>query len=133
MRRSDATACRTLSTSAPNRSQTLATSFMNEMRVASMALAAYLDSSALAQSMTMMGAPVRVNGRYNSVMTSALRASLAPITTRSGFRKSSTAAPCFRNSGLLTTLNGWLVSFRMAARTSSDVPAGTVLLSTTTL
>ena len=28
------------------------------------------------------------------------------MTTRSGLRKSSTAAPCFRNSGLLTTLNG---------------------------
>jgi hypothetical protein len=35
---------------------------MKEMRVASMALAAYLVSSALAQSIIMMGAPVRVNG-----------------------------------------------------------------------
>jgi hypothetical protein len=50
-----------VSTSAPT-SQTLATSFMNEMRVASMALAAYFVSSALAQSITMIGAPVRVNG-----------------------------------------------------------------------
>ena len=33
-------------------------------------------------------------------------------TTRSGFMKSSTAAPCFRNSGLLTTLNGCVVSRR---------------------
>ena len=48
--------------SAPTSSQTLAISFMNEMRVASMALAAYFDSSALAQSITMIGAPVRVNG-----------------------------------------------------------------------
>ena len=48
--------------SAPTSSQTLATSFMNEMRVASMALAAYFVSSALAQSITMIGAPVRVNG-----------------------------------------------------------------------
>ena len=39
---------------------------MNEMRVASMALAAYLHSSALAQSITMTGAPVRVNGAYSS-------------------------------------------------------------------
>ena len=63
MRLSDAIACRTLSTSAPNRSQTFAISFMNEMRVASIAFAAYLHSSALAQSITMIGAPVRVNGR----------------------------------------------------------------------
>ena len=32
------------------------------------------------------------------------------MTTRSGFMKSSTAAPCLRNSGLLTTLNGCVVS-----------------------
>ena len=46
-------------------------------------------------------------------MISAARASVAPMTTRSGFRKSSTAAPCFRNSGLLTTLNGCVVSRRI--------------------
>ena len=63
MRLSDAIALRTLSTSAPKRSQTFAISFMNEMRVASIAFAAYLHSSALAQSITMIGAPVRVNGR----------------------------------------------------------------------
>ena len=85
---------------------------MNEMRVASIAFAAYLQSSALAQSITMMGAPVRVNGAYSSVMISARARSSAPMTTRSGFRKSSTAAPCFRNSGLLTTLNGCVVSLR---------------------
>ena len=62
MRRSAPIARRTWSTSAPTSSHTLATSFMNEMRVASMALAAYLVSSALAQSITMIGAPVRVNG-----------------------------------------------------------------------
>jgi hypothetical protein len=35
---------------------------MNEILVASIALAAYFESSALAQSITMIGAPVRVNG-----------------------------------------------------------------------
>ena len=35
---------------------------MKLIRVASMALAAYLASSALAQSITMIGASVRVNG-----------------------------------------------------------------------
>ena len=34
----------------------------NAISLASMAFAAYLHSSALAQSMSMMGAPVRVNG-----------------------------------------------------------------------
>jgi hypothetical protein len=62
MRRSDATARRTWSTLAPTASQTLATSFMKEIRVASMAFAAYLHSSALAQSISMIGAPVRVKG-----------------------------------------------------------------------
>ena len=62
MRRSEATARRTESTSAPTTSQTLAISFMNEIRVASIAFAAYLHSSALAQSISMIGAPVRVNG-----------------------------------------------------------------------
>ena len=59
--------------------------------------------------------------------------SSAPITTRSGFMKSSIAAPCFRNSGLLTTLNGWVVSRRITSRTRSAVPTGTVLLLTMTL
>ena len=35
---------------------------MNEMRDARMEFAAYLHSSALVVSITMMGAPVRVNG-----------------------------------------------------------------------
>ncbi len=35
---------------------------MNEIFVASIALDAYFDNSALAQSITMIGAPVRVNG-----------------------------------------------------------------------
>ena len=56
-----------------------------------------------------------------------------PMTTRSGFMKSSIAAPCFRNSGLLTTLNGCVVSCAMAARTFTAVPTGTVLLSTITV
>ena len=79
--------------------RTLATSFMNEMRVASMALAAYLESSALAQSITIIGAPVLVNGSYSSSIKACARGSSAPMTTRSGFMKSSMAAPCLRNSG----------------------------------
>ena len=66
MRRSAPIALRTWSTSAPTSSQTLAISFMNEMRVARIEFAAYLHSSALAVSIIMIGAPVRVNGAYSS-------------------------------------------------------------------
>ncbi len=106
---------------------------MNEIFVASSAFAAYLLSSALAVSIIMIGAPVRVNGPYSSFMMPAERSSSAPMTTRSGFMKSSIAAPCFRNSGLLTTLKGWVVSLAMVARTFWAVPTGTVLLSTITV
>ncbi len=47
--------------------------------------------------------------------------------------KSSSAAPCFMNSGLLTTLKVCVVSHAIAARTLAAVPTGTVLLSTTTM
>ena len=106
---------------------------MNEMRVARIEFAAYLHSSALAVSIIMIGAPVRVNGPYSSRITSADRSSSVPITTRSGFMKSSIAAPCLRNSGLLTTLNGCVVSFAIVACTFFAVPTGTVLLSTMTV
>ena len=108
---------------------------MNEMRVARMEFAAYLQSSALAVSIIRIGAPVRVNGPYSSFMIAAARSSpgSVPTTTRSGFMKSSIAAPCFMNSGLLTTLNGCVVSLAIASRTLAAVPTGTVLLSTTTV
>ncbi len=100
MRRSEPIARRTWSTSAPTSSQTLAISFMNEMRVARIEFAAYFESSALAVSIIMIGAPVLVNGPYSSFISAADRSSSLPITTRSGFMKSSIAAPCFRNSGI---------------------------------
>ena len=53
---------RTRSTSAPTRSHRFAISFMNEMRVASMAFAAYFVISAEGMSMKMIGLPVRTNG-----------------------------------------------------------------------
>ena len=46
---------------------------MNEIRVARIEFAAYLHSSALPGSITMIGAPVRVNGLYNSRMKPAAR------------------------------------------------------------
>ena len=60
-----------------------------------------------------------------------------PITTLSGFMKSSTAIPSLKNSGLLTTSNAssifWEALFKMVAFTFSAVPTGTVLLSMITL
>jgi hypothetical protein len=62
MRVSLAIPSRTLFTSAPTRSQICAISFMKEMRVASIAFAAYLVSSAERTSITITGLPVRTNG-----------------------------------------------------------------------
>ena len=61
--------------------------------------------------------------------------SRAPITTRSGFMKSSIAEPSRRNSGLETTENGTLppVLSRTIPSISLPVPIGTVDLVTTTL
>jgi hypothetical protein len=92
---------RTLSTSAPTRSHRFAISFMNEIRVASIAFAAYFVISADGMSMKMIGFPVRTNGAYSSAITLRAWSLSTPITTRSGFMKSSIAAPSFRNSGLL--------------------------------
>ena len=52
------------------------------------------------------------------------------MTTRSGFRKSSTAVPSLRNSGFDTTATGWLVSPLTTSRTRAAVPTGTVDLFT---
>ena len=56
-----------------------------------------------------------------------------PITTLSGFKKSSTALPCFKNSGFYTTSNGYDVCCLIISATLSAVPTGTVDLSTITL
>ena len=82
---------------------------MNEIRVASIAFAAYFVISAEAMSITMSGLPVRTNGAYSSSITRAASSESTPTTTRSGFMKSSTAAPSLRNSGFEQTWNGVLV------------------------
>jgi hypothetical protein len=105
---------------------------MNEIRVASMAFAAYLVSSADEMSITMSGLPVRTKGAYSSSITRAASGESTPTTTRSGFMKSSTAAPSFRNSGLEQTWKGVFVSLAICARTFLAVPTGTVLFVTTT-
>jgi len=57
---------------------------------------------------------------------------LDPITMRSGFKKSSTANPSRKNSGFDTTSKSTFACFAIVYLTLSDVPTGTVLLSTIT-
>ena len=129
---------RTISTFAPTRSQRLAISFMNEMRVASMALAAYLVISAEGMSMNSTRKLLIRNGRYRRVISLRARSLSTPTTTRSGDMKSLMAAPSFRNSGFEATSNGILqprlsISSRITALTFCAVPTGTVLLVTSTV
>jgi hypothetical protein len=103
---------------------------MNEIFVASIAFAAYLLISALRASMTRIGLPVRTNGSYSSCKASSAARSSPPRTTRSGFMKSSTAAPSFKNSGLETTAKGNFAIGATASLIRSIVPTGAVLLLT---
>ena len=114
------------------RSQSAAIWFMKLMRVASMALAAYLVSSADAMSMKMSRFPERTNGS-NSSRRIGLTSSLSmPQTIRSGLMKSLTAAPSLRNSGLEQTWNRPLNCDSISLLTRPAVPTGTVLLVITT-
>ena len=94
---------RTSLMSAPSASHRLAISLMKLILVASMALATYLVISALSGDMTRNGRSVRRKGAYSSCSTSPTSGRRTPTTTRSGFMKSSMAAPSLRNSGLLAT------------------------------
>ena len=58
---------------------------------------------------------------------------VAPMTMRSGRRKSSMAAPSLRNSGFDTTSIGTWVRASISACMRAAVPTGTVLLFTTTV
>ena len=91
---------RTSLMSAPSRSHRFAISLMKLIFVASMALATYLVISADSGDMTRNGRSVRRNGAYSSRSTSPTSGRRTPTTTRSGFMKSSIAAPSFRNSGI---------------------------------
>src|SRR5471030_620296 len=117
-------------------------SFMKEMRVASMALAAYLVNSAERTSIQNVRSWLRLKGVYSFFIRSwAFWPSgvlSQPMTMRSGRMKSSTAAPSFMNTGTATTENleasaRAASSSCTAALTRSAVPTGTVDLSTMTL
>ncbi len=127
---------RTFSMSAPTRSAMPASSLMNEILVASMALAAYFVSSAERTSMTINRSRLRVNGSYRARINSVVRGLFVPMMTRSGFMKSLMAAPSLRNSGFETTSNSTLLCLAasdsaIVAATRSAVPTGTVDLSIT--
>ena len=134
MRGSEPMPMRTFSMSAPTRSAMLAISFMKLILVASMALAAYLVSSAERTSITTKRSRLRVNGSYSARSSSMVRGLSVPTTTRSGFMKSAIAAPSFRNSGFDTTSNSTSALAALAgspatsSRTLSAVPTGTVRL-----
>jgi dTDP-glucose 4,6-dehydratase len=98
--------------------------FMKEIRVASIAFAAYFVISALAMSMKRIGLPVRTKGPYSSPSFSRAKSESTPTTTRSGFMKSWTAAPSFRNSGLEQTCTVRAVWRAIASRTRRAVPTG---------
>ena len=107
--------------------------------VARNALLAYLISSAVATFVITNGTSIRFSGLYRSFRIAIASASSAPITTRSGRRKSSTALPSRRNSGFDATeqrTSLWPAAAAasvMIRRTRSAVFTGTVLLVTTTL
>ncbi len=94
---------RTWSMSAPTFSHRFANWFISVMRAASIAFAAYLVISAEGMSMNSIGLPCRTNGEYSSRSIASASGPSTPITTRSGLRKSWTAAPSFRNSGFDAT------------------------------
>ncbi len=105
---------------------------MNEIRVASIELAAYLVSSAERRSITIIRSLVRVKGAYRFRRQSMARLSSAPTITRSGFMKSLRASPSFKNSGFDATANSCRVRFFIKASILSPVPTGTVDFVTTT-
>ncbi len=128
---------RTRSMSAPTRSAMLANSFMNEILVASIALAAYLVNSAEAMSIENIFSRFRLNGAYSRRSCDSDCGSSTPMTMRSGAMKSLTAAPSLRNSGFEATrgvnpaLPASAIVSIIEARTFSAVPTGTVDLVTT--
>ena len=103
--------------SAPTASQTAATALMKEILVARKALAAYLIVSADAGSVTITGA---VMPRYSDATCTAAAWSSAPITMRSGLRKSWMAEPSRRNSGFDTTDTSLRPSARSTTRVEPD-------------
>ncbi|KAF5045130.1 hypothetical protein DSECCO2_484550 [anaerobic digester metagenome] len=107
-------------------------SFTNEMRAARKALEAILIISAVDGSVRSTGDPILW---YRDATSWYVRSSVAPMTTRSGFRKSLIAIPSLRNSGFMARPRSVDVLPEVLSRsgptTSLVVFGGTVLLTTT--
>ena len=96
-------------------------------------LAAYLVSSADLSSINKIGFPCLTSGEYKVSITCFALSEEVPITTLSGFIKSSTATPSLKNSGLETTSKSTFAFAATLSLTFSAVPTGTVLLSIITV
>ena len=102
--------------------------------VAKKAFDAYLINSALSRSVDIIGASIKLVGRYSSRNKFSDRLFSTPITTLSGRIKSEIAAPSLKNSGFDATsksasgFRSLIIFFTFLA-----VPTGTVDLSTTTV
>jgi hypothetical protein len=107
-------------TSAPTASLTAAMAFTKLILVARKAFEACLMISAEAGSVTWSGA---ASPRYKAASRTAAAWSSAPITTRSGCRKSCTADPSRRNSGIETT---WMSLRPITCSMIRVDPTGTV-------
>ncbi len=126
MRVSDPMPSTTAATSAPTCSHIAATALTKLIFIARNPFAAYLIVSADAGSVMITGVSMFA---YSSATFSAAARFAAPMTTRSGMRKSLTAVPSRRNSGFDTTET----SSRCSTFSTAIVePTGTVDLLTTT-
>ncbi len=125
MRGSSPIPIQTWPTSAPTTSHNAATAFTKLTFAARNALEAYLMVSAVDGLVKITGAS---NPANNPETRTALSSSGAPITIRLGCRKSCTAEPSRRNSGLETMRTSLRPSI---FPTVSAEPTGTVDLSTT--
>src|SRR5690606_13891890 len=126
IRRSSPMPSVTAAISAPTNSHNSATALTYDNFTAKKQFAAYLTISALAASVSTVGAP---NRAYNPATRSAASGESDPTTIRSGRRKSATAEPSRKNSGLLTTATSERPNH---TRTRAAVPTGTVDFNTTT-
>ena len=119
----------------PKVAHRFAISLENEIAVASRQFEAYLIISAVRGLVRTRSTPS--NPAYASSRAARLRPSSVPRTTRSGLRKSRTASPSVRISGLVATPKSTPALFPDASSSSgsttcSVVPGTTVLFTTTT-
>ena len=113
-------------------SHRFATSLIKAILVANNPLAAYLINSDDRRSVRRMRPRSTPRLRYNRISKLAARLLCAPMTTRSGRRKSSKARPARKNSGFEATSKSRSGrTLRISCSILSPVPTGTVDLITT--